>query len=114
MTPRVAKASATAISTYYDVVAGAGASQASLLILITARATTTTAAGKLRLWLYDGSTRQLLTEVPITVVTSDNDEAGWSFAYRDEALCLNNNSWKIQAELTVANNIDLIARVEDL
>jgi len=112
MALRTSMAQATAVSTYYDVVSGvSGGSQ---LISITMHAQSTTSAGKVRTWLYDGTDRVLVDEVEVPEVTSSSTVKGWSSFVSDPFLVLASSSWKIQIELTVANTIDVIARVDDL
>lgn len=103
---------ATAVSTYYDVVSGV--SSGSQLVSITMHARSTTSAGKVRTWLYDGTTRVLLDEVEIPEAASSNTVKGWSSYLSDPFLVLASSSWRIQVELTVANTIDVVARVDDL
>jgi hypothetical protein len=104
---------ATATATYYDVVAG-NSTTGSQLLGITLKGVGTTSAGLVKLWLYDGTNRRLLTELYVTAITTSNTVAGWFASYNDPYLFLNTSSWKIQAEISVTNTIDIIARVEDV
>lgn len=103
---------ATATAVFYDVVAGG--TSGSQLLGITLKGVGTTSAGLVKLYLYDGTNRRLLIELYVNSITASSTVAGWVATYADPYLFLPTSSWKIQAELSVTNTIDIIARVEDV
>lgn len=99
---------------YTDVVTGA-AGGSKLTGQITMKATGNTTAGKVKLWLYDGTNRRLLTEILVPDhSTVSNTIPSWSATYTDPSIILASASWKIQAEITVNNTIHFTARYKDL
>lgn len=113
MTDRTSMVQATATATYYDVVTGA--SGGSLLRGgISMKAIGNTTAGLIKLWLYDGTNRRLLAEIIVPATTASTTAPAWGAYYSDEQVKLASASWKVQAELSVANTIDFIARYKDV
>lgn len=115
MTPQTTIQQLTAISTYYDL--ATGASGGSMYIGGSRfKATGNTVAGKIKIWLYDGSDRRLLTEivVPDTGSSVTTTVPSWGAFFVDESVKLEDANWKIQAELTVANTIDVITSYQDI
>ena len=86
----------------------------SQLLGITLKGVGTTSAGIVKLWLFDGTNRCLLTELYVSAITTSSTTLGWVASFSDTYLFLNTFSWKIQAEITVTNTIDIIARVDDV
>jgi hypothetical protein len=103
---------ATAISTYYDLIAGGSSGSEGFVIVMTATSTIAT-IGKVRLWMYDGTNRRLLGEFIQRALTSDTDEAGWTATYINATLELRSSTWKIQAEITVANTVHFVTTTND-
>lgn len=103
---------ATTTAIFYDIVAG-GAS-GSQLVGLTFKGVGTTTAGLVKLYLYDGTNRRLLMEFVVPAITTSTTVPGWFNSYSDPFLFLTSSTWKLQAEISVTNTIDIIARVDDV
>lgn len=115
MTPKTSMVQATATAIFYDVCTGAASPGSILRGGISFKATGSTTAGVIKLWLFDGSNRRLLGEILIPTTTpSATTDPRWGATYNDDYIHLASASWKVQAELTVANTIDIICRYQDL
>jgi hypothetical protein len=103
---------ATTVGTYYDLMAGGSNGSEGIVVSMAAPGTITT-VGKVRLWVWNGTHRRLLKEFIEQALTSDDDEAGWNHTYFNTTLELRSPTWKLQAEITVANTIDFVTTTND-
>jgi hypothetical protein len=75
----------------------------------------TTAAANIVLYLHDGSTYTVLTEIPVTAITASTTTASYSSAIRFDNLYLP-SGWSLRASVTVVQSpaIAVIALGADL
>lgn len=75
---------------------------------IVIKATGTTTAGMIRLFLNDGTNTRLWQEIQVNAVTPSATVATWSFVITDAALILQNSSWSLRASTEKAETFNII------
>jgi hypothetical protein len=120
-TPKVALAQVSAANagrdgtgTIVDVVTGG--TNGSIINCIVVKATATTTAGSVRLFMYDGSNTRLLWEIDVPVKTASASAGAWQYelpfiVYKPH---LPGNTWKIRASTEKAETFNITVYYADL
>lgn len=90
------------------VVTGAGAG--TRIDVLDVKATAATTAGMIRVYLYNGSTHYLLTEIPVTAVTPSATVATFETAVTWPEGLVIPSGWSLKVSTEKAEQFNLIAR----
>lgn len=98
--------------TLVDILTGVAAG--TKVLEVTVRATVTTTAGMVRLYLYDGSNTRLFDEIAVAAITPSASLAAFTYTRRYDNLVLPTGSWVLKASTHNAEAMNVIALGGDL